>query len=214
VTDATRPLLVLGTGTLAEEIADLATDAGFEVAGFVENMDRERTGELNGLPVHWIADAGELASTHLAVCGLATTHRSRFVDEATELGFRFATVVHPSARISSTSVAGEGSILSAGAIVAAHTTLGRHVLANRGALVGHHTRVGDYVSIQPGANVAGACTVGEGAYIGMSAVVLDHLSVGAHAIVGAGAVVVRDVPERAQVVGVPARVVKEDVEGR
>jgi acetyltransferase EpsM len=212
--DAKGPLLVLGTRTLAEEVADLATDAGFEVAGFVENMDRGRTGHLNGLPVHWIGDAAELASDCLAVCGLATTRRSRFVDEVTELGFRFATVLHPSARISSTSLVGEGSILSAGAIVAAHTTLGRHVLVNRGALIGHHTRVGDYVSIQPGANVAGACTIAEGAHIGMGAVVLDHLSVGADAIVGAGAVVTKDVPECVQVVGVPARIVKEGVEGR
>jgi sugar O-acyltransferase (sialic acid O-acetyltransferase NeuD family) len=177
-------------------------------------MDRGRTGDLNGLPIHWIGDTAGLASKHLAVCGLATTHRSRFVEEATELGFRFATVLHPSARLSSTSLAGEGSILSAGAIVGAHTTLGRHVLVNRGALIGHHTRVADYVSVHPGANLAGACTIGEGAYIGMGAVVLDHLSVGAHAIVGAGAVVTKDVPERVQVVGVPARIVKEGVEGR
>lgn len=212
--DAKRPLLVLGTRTLAEEVADLAADAGFEIAGFVENMDRDRTGQLNGLPVHWIDDAAALASECLAVCGLATTHRSRFVEEAAELGFRFATVLHPSARLSSTSRAGAGSILSAGAIVAAHTTLGRHVLVNRGALIGHHTRVADYVSIHPGANVAGACTIGEGAYIGMGAVVLDHLSVGAHAVVGAGAVVTKDVPERVQVVGIPARIVKEGVAGR
>jgi acetyltransferase EpsM len=209
-----HPLLVLGTRTFAEEIADLARDAGFKVAGFVENMDRNRAGELRSLPVHWIDDAAALASSHLAVCGLATTHRSRFVEEVAELGFRFASVVHPTARCSSTSLAGEGTILSAGAIVGAHTALGRHVVVNRGALIGHHTRIGDYVSIQPGANIAGACTIGEGAYIGMGAVVLDHLSVGAHAVVGAGAVVTKDVPDRVQVIGVPARIVKEDIEGK
>jgi acetyltransferase-like isoleucine patch superfamily enzyme len=48
----------------------------------------------------------------------------------------------------------------------------------------------------------------------MAAVVLDGLTVGAGAIVGAGAVVTRDVPARAQVLGVPARVVREDVEPR
>ena len=48
----------------------------------------------------------------------------------------------------------------------------------------------------------------------MSAVVLDHLTVGASSVVAAGAVVVRDVPDHVQVVGVPARVVKTDIESR
>jgi acetyltransferase EpsM len=215
VGDVDRPLLVLGTRTLAVEIADVASETpGFRVAGFVENMDPDRALEtLEGLPIHWIEDLGKLVETHVAVCGLATTHRSRFVEEAAAAGLGFATVVHPTARISPTSTVGEGAVVSVGVIVGSHTTLGSHVLANRGALVGHHTQVGDYVSIQPGANVAGACSIGDAAYVGMGAVVLDHLSVGAHAVVGAGAVVTRDVPGRAQVVGVPARIVKEGSEG-
>jgi sugar O-acyltransferase (sialic acid O-acetyltransferase NeuD family) len=176
-------------------------------------MDRDRVGDLNGLPVHWIDGAAGLAGDHLAICGLATTHRGRFVEQAAELGFRFATVVHPSARLSSASRVGDGTILSAGVIVGAQTAIGRHVLVNRGSLIGHHSEVGDYVSIQPGANVAGACTIGESTYVGMGAVVLDHLTIGAHAIIGAGAVVTEDVPDRVQVVGVPARIVKERVEG-
>jgi acetyltransferase-like isoleucine patch superfamily enzyme len=80
-------------------------------------------------------------------------------------------------------------------------------------LVGHHTEVGDYASIMAGANVAGSCRIGEKTYVGMGAVVLDHVSIGWGSIVGAGAVVTADVPDNVQVVGVPARVVKEGVEG-
>jgi acetyltransferase EpsM len=208
-------LLVLGTRTLAVEIADLAAESGFEVAGFVENLDRERCAEpLEGLPVHWVDDVAALGTAHLAVAGLATSRRSVFVDQVAALGLRFATVVHPSARVSPTASLGEGAIISAGVIVAARTTVGRHVLLNRGVLVGHHTTIGDYATIQPGANVAGACSVGSTAFVGMGAVVLDHLTVGEGAIVGAGAVVTKDVPAAAKVLGMPARVVEEGVEPR
>ena len=37
-----RPLLVLGTTAFAAEIADVATSAGHDVVGFVENLDRSR----------------------------------------------------------------------------------------------------------------------------------------------------------------------------
>lgn len=49
--------------------------------------------------------------------------------------------------------------------------------------------------------------VGDGAWLGAGAKVLDGVEIGAHAVVGAGAVVRESVPERATVVGVPARVV-------
>ena len=210
------PLLVLGTRTLAEEVADLAADTpGFRVAGFVENLDRERCREpLRGLPVHWIDDVRELARDHVAVCALATTKRRRFVEEAAALGLGFAMLVHPTAHVSRTAHLGEGSIVGAGVVVGAQSSLRRHVFLNRGVLVGHHTEIGDYVTLQPGANVAGACRIGEGTYVGMGAVVLDHLSSGEGAVVGAGAVVTKDVPPHVQVVGVPARIVKEGVDGR
>jgi len=216
VTADVQPLLVLGTHHFAPEVFDLVSDIpGFRVDGFVENVDRNRTEQpIEGLPVHWIDDIQTFAATHLAVCGLGTTKRSRIVAEAAARGLQFATVVHPSARVSRRSRLGDGAIVSAGAIVATRTSIGEHVILNRGALVGHDVVVGDFVTIGPGANIAGLCRIGDGAYIAAGAVVIDRITIGSGSIVGAGAVVTRDVPPQVQVVGVPARVVKEGVEAR
>jgi acetyltransferase-like isoleucine patch superfamily enzyme len=51
--------------------------------------------------------------------------------------------------------------------------------------------------------------IGEGAWIASNATVIGPCRVGAHAVVAAGALVVEDVPERAIVAGVPARVVSQ-----
>lgn len=213
--DAYR-LLILGTRTFAVEVADLAaTIPGVQVTGFVENMDRERCRQsLEGLPVYWIDDVAALVDNHQAVCALSTTLRSRFVEQAAERGLAFATLVHPAAIVSKRSDVGEGCILNAACVVGARSVLGAHVIVNRGALIGHHTTIGRFSSIQPGANIAGACAIGEAAYIGMGAIVLDHINVGAHAVVGAGAVVTHDVPDHTQVMGIPARIVRESIEGR
>lgn len=211
----TQPVLILGTRTFAEEVADVVSDVpGLEPAAFVENLDRDHAASINGLPVLWIDDAAELAGTHLAVCALSTTQRHAYVEQAAALGLRFATVVHPSARVSSRSTVGEGSVVNAGVLVGAHARIGRHVILNRGALVGHHTEIGDFASIQPGANVAGACLIGERTYVAMGALVVDHVSVGSGSLVGAGALVTKDVPANVEVRGIPARVVREGVEGR
>jgi sugar O-acyltransferase (sialic acid O-acetyltransferase NeuD family) len=207
-------LIILGTRTFAEEVADLVSDCEeVELTAFAENWERARCERpLLGRPVIWVDDLAPLAATHQAVCAIGTPRRSLFVEQAERFGFRFATVRHPSARLSRTATVGAGSIVSAGVVVATQTHIGRHVILNRGTLIGHHTRIGDYTTISPGANVAGSVVIGAGTYIGMGAVVIDHLKVGAACVVAAGAVVVKNVPDRVQVVGVPARVVRTGIE--
>ena len=209
-------LLILGTRAIAEEVWDLISDIpGFEVTAFVENMDQARCLEpLEGLPVLWIDDIAPYAETHKAVCALGTTHRSRFTDQAAALGLKFATVVHPTARVSTHSSVGDGTIINAGVVVATRTEIGRHVFINRGVLIGHHTRIGDYASIMPGANIAGKCNLGDATYIGIGAIVIDGITIGAHSVVGAGSVVTKDVPANVQVVGVPATIARENISGK
>ena len=209
-------LIILGTGVFAEEVADLVSEcAEYDLVAFAENWDRTRcSSPLLGLPVIWVEELVPLAATHLAVCAIGTTHRSEFVKLVEAMNFRFAAVRHPTARVSRSSTVGPGSILSAGVIVAAHTTIGQHVIVNRGSLIGHHTAIGDYVTISPGANIAGRVTIGDGTYVGMGAIILDYLKIGNGSMIGAGSLVTKDVPDHVQVMGVPARITKEGVEGR
>lgn len=208
-------LLVLGTSALAPDVADTAQDAGFEVAGFVENLDPRRCdGDLDGLPVYWIDDVASLRTDHLAVCGLATTKRHTYIEQARQLGLRFATVIHPTARVSTKARIGEGSIIGALAAIAAHAEIGEHVLVNRGSLIGHHTKIGNFCSLQPGSNVAGLCNIAERVWMGMASVVVDRVSIGMDSLIGAGAVVTEELPSNVMAVGVPARIVDKDFRGR
>src|SRR5947207_2221772 len=92
--DTSRPLLICGTRTLAEEITDIVSEIpGMRVAGYVENWEPAKAGQtLEGLPITWIDQVGPLAATHQAVCALATTLRSRFTDQVAALGVPFGTI--------------------------------------------------------------------------------------------------------------------------
>jgi acetyltransferase EpsM len=214
VTDA-RPLLILGTTRFSEAVAETASIAGVAVAGFVENLSRERCAEtLNGLPIHWIDDSAVFAGTHDAICGLGTTRRSIFVEQAAALGFEFATVVHPTAYVSPTTTLGVGGYIGPAAAISPHCHIGDHAIVLSGSLVGHHTEIGAFASLMLGANVAGSTRIGEATWIATGAVVIDHVNVGSQAVVAAGAVVVEDVPDGVQVMGVPARIVREVPDGK
>ncbi len=211
-----RRVLILGSGVFAEEVADLVADCpDLELAGFVENLDRERCGRrIADRPVLWVDEIAELATTHGAVCGIGTNRRSEYVDQVARLGMGFVTVHHPRAHVAPTAEIGPGGILGVNSVLAARARVGEHVIVNRGASIGHHTTVGDYVTIAPGANVAGLVTIGSASWIGIGATVIDRITIGAGAVVAAGAVVTRDVPDNVQVAGVPAREVKTGVHGR
>lgn len=212
----TKPILILGTTPFATEVADWVSEIpGFQIAGFVENMNPERRGEtLEGMRVFWVDELDKMTDSHLAVCALGTTHRSKYVDQVAAKGMGFATLAHPTVRISAKSTLSEGDLITVGAIIGAYTRIGRHVLVNRVATIGHHVEVGDYCTIGPGTHIAGSCRIGEGTYIGIGAIVIDHITIGSHSVVGAGAVVIEDVPDNVLVVGVPAKIVKENIEGK
>jgi sugar O-acyltransferase (sialic acid O-acetyltransferase NeuD family) len=211
-----QPLLILGTTPYALVFADAFSGLPqYQVAGLVENLDRQRCGQKHGdQPVYWVDDIAPLRDTHAVICCLSTTHRDRYIQHVKQLGFPFATLIHPTATVSKKSTIAEGTSLNIGCIVAGFTRIGRYVQINRGVTIGHHTIIDDYVTVQPGVNLAGNCHVGPQTYIGIGATVVDGIRIGAHSVIGAGSVVTSDVPDHVLVVGVPAKVVKEGIEGK
>jgi sugar O-acyltransferase (sialic acid O-acetyltransferase NeuD family) len=209
-------LIILGTRSFAEEVADLVSDCDeYDLVAFGENWERDRCSEtLLGRPIIWIENLKPYTRDHQAICAIGTVQRSVFINQAETLGFKFATVRHPRARISATGTIGPGTLVSAGAVIAAQTRIGRFVILNRGCLIGHHTTIADYVTVSPGANIAGRVTLEEGCFVGIGASIVEDVRIGRYSVIGAGSVVTRSIPDNVQVVGCPARITKEGVLGR
>ena len=209
------PLLILGTHAFAEEVADLVQlDPAYDLAGFIENLDRTRCDTtLLGKPVYWIDEAAHFADTHEAVCAIGTTKRYQFTAQAEALGFTFGIVKHPSVILFPSVEIGSGCILSAGVIVSSNVVLGKHVILNRGVMIGHHTQVGSHVTINPGCNIAGRISIDDQVYVGMGATIINDITIGRQSIIGAGSVVSKPVPERVMVLGYPAVIARRDVDG-
>lgn len=201
-----RPRLILaGAGRFAEEITDIAADAGLDVAAWIEGLDPERADAGHQPPIVWIADQRSLDLGLPFLPAIGSPRRRALIERLLSEGRELATLIHPSAVVARSASIGPGCVLFAGVIVGARTTIGVGTIVNRGALIGHHTVIGSHAFVGPGANIAGGVTIGDEAYIAIAAVVRDDRTVGPRATVGAGAVVVGDVPPDTTVVGLPAR---------
>lgn len=116
--------------------------------------------------------------------------------------------IHPSAIISPRASIGEGSVVMQGAIIQSCAEIGKHCIVNTGASVDHDVKIEDFSHVAPHATLAGNVSIGEGSWIGAGAVVKQGVTIGKWTIIGAGAVVIKDVPDKAVVAGVPARIIK------
>lgn len=145
---------------------------------------------------------------------------------------RANTTIYAGAELGDRVQTGHGALIREGNVIGCDVSIGTNAVLEPDNRVGDRVRihsgcflelvtVGDDVFIGPNVtfaddlhppcpeyrNCVGGAVIGDGAAIGANATVLPGVRVGAQALVGAGAVVVDDVPERAVVVGNPARVV-------
>lgn len=123
-------------------------------------------------------------------------------------GYRFATLIHPSAIVARNCSIGEGAQIMAGAVIQPGARIGHNVIVNTRASIDHDTVIGDHTHVATGAVIAGNVRVSDCALIGAGATVIQNIKIGKESLIAAGSVVVRDVQQKTTVMGVPAREVQ------
>ena len=209
--DTTRKLAIFGAGGHGREVAWLAQLAGWQLVDLVFVVDRREylTGPVNGIPVVLLTDLPAGARYGFVVALGDSRQRQHAADNCVRAGLEPVTLTAPSAMLSDSVQAGEGTVICAGAIVTTNVTLGRHVHINIGCSVSHDARIGDFATLSPGVRLSGHVIVEEHAFLGTGAIVINGsaekpLVIGANAVVAAGACVTASVAAGSLVAGVPA----------
>lgn len=212
-----RPLLIFGASGLGQEAvwvaeemnATLPAPERWHVLGYLDD-DPEKKGACLydyvtlGGPEAAGAEAG---SDLYYVCAVANAvQREEITSRLDALGWRAATLVHPSVIRARHVEIGAGTYVAPGSIISPNATIGRHVIVNQRVSIGHDAVLEDFSQVCPGAQINGGCRIGRGALVGSNASIHQERVVGEYAVVGANAQVVRSVEPHTSVVGVPARV--------
>ncbi len=198
----TDGIIIVGGGGHAKVVAEALRAAGERVLGFTDPR-ADAPNLLPGVanPPRRLGDdaflaAQNTASTRLAL-GIGSVRpgaaRADLFARLKDMGFRFATVVHPSAVVAADAILGEGCQIMAGAVIQPGCRIGDGAIVNTRASVDHDGTVGRFVHVAPGATLSGGVTLGDGCHVGTGAVVVQNVAIGANAFVTAGAVVTADV---------------------
>lgn len=90
----------------------------------------------------------------------------------------------------------------------AYTIIGDYTKIAHRVNVGHNVTIGKRVILNVGTCISGGSTLGDDCFTGVGAAISGKLNIGVESVVGQGSLVLEDVPDRAVVIGRPAKILR------
>ncbi len=212
---AQKKSIIIGAGTYGEVYLAYLQEAGVDVVGFLDDDPKFEGQKVRGVPVLGpISLLNTLNSTdgiEAVYCPLGNNKlRVKFLTQARELGYETPNYIHPSVCIApEVSIANKGVYILQNTQVMPYVTIENDVMISSGANIIHHSHLEQGTFVSNGVNLGANVHAMKYAYCGMGATIMTGVKIlGEDCLIGAGAVVIKDVPDRAIMAGVPAKVLR------
>ncbi len=193
---------IYGAGGHGKVVWDAMQKSNLKCEGFI---DDQVLNQWMDLPVFSSSFLNNLNNIELHIAIGNCKAREEVVNKFQN--FKFISIYHPDAIISSRAKIEVGTFLAAGSIISPDANVGKHTIVNHHAVIDHDCSIGNFCHIAPHASLGGGVKVGHGVLIGAGAIVLPGLKINDYATVGAGSIVTHDITSGITVVGNPARAI-------
>lgn len=205
-----EPLVVIGAGGHSKVIADIIEEQRmYKIIGILDDKftNEEWIEEVFYGPISALNRFFEERENVKLFIGIGDNHVRKKIVHSFQLNVQcFATLIHPSAIISSRALIKNGTAIMPNCIIHADAVIGSHSIINSASIIEHDSVIGDFAHISPNATLTGGVKIGEGTQVGASATVIPNIQIGNWSIIGAGSVVIHSIPANAVAAGVPAKV--------
>ena len=206
-------LAILGASGHGKVVAEAAELSGWSVQCFFDDAYPKKQKNSNWPVIGNMSDLlnrlDEFDAVHVAI-GNNKTRISK-IETFKEAGATLATIIHPSASISESANLKEGVSVFANSTVNAEAVIGVGSILNTNSSVDHDCNLGSGVHVSPGVNLGGCVQIGDRSWIGIGSTVIQCIEIGKDVIIGAGSAVVSSIPSSCVAVGIPCKVVKQDI---
>lgn len=161
-------LIVIGAGGHGKSVAEVVhLQKKLNIIGFLDDSYPEKS-HVGDYPI--LGNTKDLSmyrplADHVIIAVGNNVLREKLLYSALNNGFQIATIIHPSAIISSQSQIGRGVTIMAGSIIGTDVVIGDGVIINSGTIVDHDCHLLDFCHLGIGVNVAGGAKIGRTAWI-------------------------------------------------
>lgn len=205
-----QDIIIVGASGFGREILQYIDDINavlpqWNFIGFIDDNLNALDGKSQGREIVDTINGHIPKSDIMYVCGLAFPKvKKEIVTLLKNKGAKFATIIHPTARISKYSRIGEGCVITPNSNVNTDAEIGDFVSILASG-IGHDAKVGNFSTLSGHVAVNGHVEVGDEVYIGCGALIAPSKKIGQRATVGIGSVVISNVKPGATVFGNPAK---------
>ncbi len=189
-----------GHGKVAAEIAEL--NGYTEIHFYDDDLNKTYPWSIIGRTEELFFKVKEYDAIFVAIG--SNSVRKKLMQKLTKKGGTLATLIHPSAVVSSTVKFGKGVLVVAGAIINPDTKVGEGSIINTGAKIDHDCKIGQYVHVAPGVTMSGSVIIGDNCWIGVGTTVIQQVSIVPNVYLGAGSLVLKDIEQQGVYYGSPA----------
>ena len=200
-----KKLAIFGTGGAGRGVAEWARECGYKSITLTVEDNFYTKSSTNGFTTIPFSQMAVEEFTWLVAVADSLLRETivKKIDNQAE----FATLIHPTASVQSSSLLGEGVLVGPGVVISNHVKIGRHVFVNSQSYIGHDGVISDYVTISPCAAILGNCKIESHVFLGANSSIKEGTTISSGAVIGMGTVVIKNLCGGVYV-GNPARRVK------
>lgn len=211
-----RELIIIGTGGLAKEIAQLARQIDpqnnrWASIDYAAESEDQLGIKISYGKVRWL-DQDLISRERPCDVVIGIGHpklRHKIYDKlSNNPNLTYPNLIHPAVEIDDGFVnIGFGNIVTKGVIMTCDISIQNFNLFNWNVTIGHDTDIGSFNVFNPGTNISGYSIIKDDSLFGTGSQVLERLSIASNTTIGAGAVVTKSITESDGIyIGIPARI--------
>ncbi len=215
---AMKDIVIYGSGGMALEVVQLIEDMNeieptWNILGYIDDFrgdQKENNPIINGYKIlgtnKIVKDFDQ--SVYWVIAVSSPKARREIHDSLEEYNLKYATLIHPTAKVSKNVTVGEGTIVSFGCILSVNVVLGSQVYLNMRTIIGHDSIIMDYSTCLINCIVAGNVLINEGVLLGSNCVIKEKNTVGRNAKISMGSAVFFQVEDDVVVMNSPPKSMK------
>ena len=205
-----KDLIIVGAGGMGRELLQWVKDINtvepeWNILGFIDDNDKALEGKECDYEIMGSISGWDVRDDQYFAIAIAEPRtKEKIVHCLKNKGAKFATIIHPRARIGQFNKIGEGTVLYPDATLSVNIRIGDFVTL-LGSTVGHDAEVGDFSSIMGSCNINGNVKLGKRVFLGCQVITVPGRKIGDDAYVAAGSVVMTNIKKNTKVMGYPAK---------
>ncbi len=207
-----KDIIIYGSGGLAKETVELIEDINevkseWNIRGYIDDTKSEAGEWVNGYPILGTQEILKTVdeNTYIVIAISDPPTKEQIVTAIQKYKPRFATLIHPSAKIAKNASIGEGCIISIDCVVSVNVSIGNHVFMNMRTVIGHDSTISDFSSCLVNCIIAGNVSIHKGALLGSACVIMEKKEIGEGVKISMGSVVNFDVEDNMVVMSRPSK---------